>query len=320
MSVGRGRSAVAIGGGTGLPQVLRCLVELGFDTTAVVTMADDGGSSGVLRHQLGILPPGDARNCLVALASDEDSVLARVFQYRFAEGEGLAGHSLGNLIIAALADIAGGFPQAIDIAGHYLHVRGRVLPSTLEDVRLHGVDRDGVEVMGQARLASNTTAVARVFLEPASPLAYPPALEAVAGAYVVVIGPGSLYTSVLPNLLVAGVADALRSANACRVYVCNVANMRGETGGLDAADHVEALIEHGLDGALDVAIVHRSACAPAAVCDDSQGVEPVIAEDEQVARIESMGVTVFSADLADPRDPVRHDRRALTRALGEVLS
>lgn len=320
MSIGTGRSAVAIGGGTGLPQVLRCLVDLGLETTAIVTMADDGGSSGVLRQQMGILPPGDVRNCLVALAGDEDSVLANVFQYRFAEGEGLAGHALGNLILAALTDITGDFAAAVEAAGDYLHVRGRVLPSTLTDVRLHGVDREGVEVFGQASLAANPSPVESVFLEPAGPPAYAPALEAIAQADVVVVGPGSLYTSLIPNFLVDGVASALRHARATRVYVCNVANLRGETGGLDAADHVQALIEHGLDGCLDVVLVHASACPPAVVCDDAFGVEAVVAGEGEVARIEAMGPRVIARDLADPANPVRHERAALSSALQEVLS
>ena len=215
MSVGAGRRAVAIGGGTGLPQVLRCLVELGFETSAVVTMADDGGSSGVLRRQLGILPPGDIRNCLVALADDEQATLAGVFQYRFAGGEGLAGHALGNLIIAALTEITGDFGEAVRLAEHYLGTRGRVLPSTFVDVVLHGVDRDGAEISGQACLAVNPTAVANVFLEPAEPLANPEVIDAIRSADVVVIGPGSLYTSLIPNFLVSGVADAVRESSAC---------------------------------------------------------------------------------------------------------
>ncbi|MDZ4170412.1 MAG: gluconeogenesis factor YvcK family protein [Coriobacteriia bacterium] len=320
MSVGTGRAAVAIGGGTGLPQVLRSLVDLDFATSAIVTMADDGGSSGVLRRQLGILPPGDVRNCLAALASDEDSAMARVFQYRFPEGEGLAGHSLGNLILAALTDITGDFAEAVVVASGYLHARGTVLPSTLLNVELHGIDRAGVEISGQALLAANPTAVDRVFLEPASPPAYPPALEAIEDADVVVVGPGSLYTSVIPNLLVAGIADALRSSHAHRAYICNVANLRGETSGLDAADHVEALMAHGLAGAIDTVIVHAGACAPDVVCDYDYDVEPVVAGSRQVERIEALGVRAVMADLADPGDPARHARDALARVLEEVLA
>lgn len=318
MSVGsHRRRAVAVGGGTGLPLVLRYLVDAGHETTAVVTMADDGGSSGVLRRQLGILPPGDVRNCLVALADPAESELARVFQYRFPEGDGLAGHALGNLVLAALSDLTGDFGRAVEIVAGHLKARGRVVPSTLADVRLHGVDRSGAEVFGQARLAANPAPVSRVHLEPAEPPAHPDALAALREADVVVIGPGSLYTSVIPNFLVAGVAGALRDSHARRVYVCNVANMRGETAGFDAADHIDALLSHGLEGCIDVAVVH--ACAASAdVCDDAR-VRPVEASEEAVARIRAAGIEVVSAPLADPDDPHRHDPSALARALEEVL-
>ncbi len=312
--------AVAIGGGTGLPHVLRCLVDLGCYTTAIVTMADDGGSSGVLRRQLGILPPGDIRNCLVALADKDESVLAEVFQYRFAEGEGLAGHALGNLILAALADITGDFARAVEIAGEHLHVRGCVLPSTLHDVRLHGIDRVGAEVFGQALLASNPEPVERVFLDPQNPPAHAPALEAISAADVVVIGPGSLFTSVIPNFLVQGMSEALRESRAMRVYVCNVANMRGETAGLNAHDHVEALIAHGLVGAIDAVLVHESACASGAVCDDASGVGRVDASAEVRARIAAGGMRVHVADLIDPSAPFSHDSEQLKRAIEEVLA
>jgi uncharacterized cofD-like protein len=296
------------------------LVQLGFETTAIVTMADDGGSTGVLRRQLGILPPGDVRNCLAALASDEEGMLARVFQYRFADGEGLAGHALGNLILAALTDLTGDFAEAVRTAERALHARGRVLPSTLDDVVLHGIDRSGTEIFGQACLATNPTAVDRVYLEPAHPAANPEALAAIRAADAVVIGPGSLYTSLVPNFLVAGVADALRESSARRVYVCNVANFRGETAGLDAADHVQALFEHGLAGAIDIALVHVGRGALPEVCDDGLSVEPVAAGREVRARIEGFGVSVVSADVSDPCDPIHHDGVRLTHALKEVFS
>lgn len=320
MSVVSGRRAVAIGGGTGLPGVLRCLVDLGFETTAVVTMADDGGSSGMLRRQLGILPPGDVRNCVAALASEDEALLTRLFQYRFPHGEGLAGHALGNLILAALADLTGSFPAAVEAAEGYLHTRGHVLPSTIVDIELHGVDRAGVVLSGQARLADNPEALSCVRLEPAEPAAYPPALAAIREADVIVIGPGSLYTSLIPNLLVADVADAVRSSHATRVYVCNVANMRGETSGLDAADHVAALVEHGLAGAIDVVLVHESPAGAPSLCHDGAGVELVAAGAEVRARIAEIGPRAVAADLADPADPVRHSRAALCRALERVVS
>lgn len=320
MSVGHGRTAVAIGGGTGQPQVLRCLLDLGFETSAVVTMADDGGSSGVLRRELGILPPGDVRNCLVAMADDEHSMLARVFQYRFEHGDGLAGHSLGNLVLAALADLTGDFAEAIDVAGRSLGARGAVYPSTVTDVTLHGVDRSGAEVFGQAQLAHNPQPVHRVFLEPTEPPPFGPALDVIWDADLVVIGPGSLYTSIIPNFLVAGVVDALRASRARRVYVSNVANLRGETGGLDAADHVQALLDHGLEGALDIALVHEPACPGGSLCDDERGIEPVDGGPHVRARIEALGIRVHSADLADPADPVRHAREALRAALEKVVA
>jgi uncharacterized cofD-like protein len=320
VSVGSGRSAVAIGGGTGLPSVIRCLLDLGFDTTAVVTMADDGGSSGVLRRELGMLPPGDVRNCLVAMAEDEDGLEARLFQYRFPDGgNGHVGHALGNLMLAAAADITGSFPAAIDHASRYLRVRGRVLPSTLADVYLHGIDRAGGAHRGQAVLARAPHPLARVRLDPKAPAAYEPALEAIRSADLVVIGPGSLFTSIIPNFLVAGVADALRGSKATSVYVCNVANMRGETHGLDAADHVAALVEHGLRDAIDIAIVHDPALAAPAVCDDGR-VEPVAADSAIFERIEGLGSRVVAANLADPQDPVRHSRAALCGVLEEVAS
>lgn len=316
MSAAQGRRAVAIGGGTGLPQVLRCLLDLDFEPTAVVTMADDGGSSGVLRRQLGMLPPGDLRNCLVALSDNDESAMARVFQYRFAEGEGLAGHAVGNLIIAALADITGDFASAIDVASQALGVRGRVLPATLEDVLLHGIDRSGSEVFGQSLLARNDVAVERVFLEPENPPAYEPVLDAISKADIIVIGPGSLYTSLIPNFLIDGVAEAVRASSAKRVYVCNVANLRGETHGLDAADHVRALLDHGLEGAVDVAMVHVPSNS---LCDDVAAVEPVVASPEVIERIRAMGVEPLLADLADPQAPSHHARLPLAQALEEVL-
>ncbi len=320
MSVGEGRRAVAIGGGTGLPAVIHSLLALGFETSAVVTMADDGGSSGLLRRQLGMLPPGDIRNCLVAMAADEDGPAAGLFQYRFPNGEGLAGHALGNLMLAALADLTGSFPAAISYAEDYLGARGHVYPSTLADVELHGVDRAGVLLSGQATLAVSAAPLECVHLEPPDPPAYEPALAAIRAADVIVIGPGSLYTSLIPNFLVSGITDAVVHSSACRIYVCNVANMRGETGGLDAADHVSALIDHGLLGALDVVLVHDPYAPGSVLCDDVAGVEPVFADAGVIARIEALGPRVVAAALADPSDPVRHSRVALLRTLEGVVA
>jgi uncharacterized cofD-like protein len=306
--------AVAIGGGTGLPKGLTALLALGYDTTGVVTMADDGGSSGALRRDLGILPPGDARNCLVAM-SDRDSPLARVFQYRFEHGLGLAGHALGNLVIAALADIEGGFPRALEVAGELLGARGRVLPSTLEDVALVAEVGDGVRIKGQAAAANSELPVCRVHLEPAGPSAYPPALAVIRSADVVLVGPGSLYTSIMPNFLVVGVIEALRASRGRRVYMCNVANLRGETYGMDAADHVRALADHGLTGCFDVVLVHDTDAFPPGI----GGPEAVYAGETQRDAIRALVPEVVAADLVDTADPRHHDPLRLLAALSEVL-
>lgn len=301
------RKAVAIGGGTGLPLVLKCLLRGDLDTTAVVTVADDGGSSGHLRRELGILPPGDIRNCLVAL-SQPGNELARVFQYRFAEGEGLAGHAIGNLIIAALADLEGGFAEGVEEAGRLLGIHGKVLPSTLEDVVLSGRDAEGRVVTGQAKVAVSER-VESVSLDPASPEGYPPALQAIEDADVIVIGPGSLFTSIIPNFLVDGVVDSVRSSGAKVIYVCNVANLRRETHGMDAADHVDALVRHGLGGLIDVVLVDESYY---------EGVDEVDGGRRAIDRIEAQGMRAFVADLADPDVPVHHHPDRLFDALREV--
>lgn len=303
------RRAVAIGGGTGLPVVLRCLASLDFDVTAVVTVADDGGSSGMLRRELGVLPPGDIRNCLVALAAP-DSLLADVFQYRFPAGEGLIGHALGNLIIAALAEMRGGFAEAIEGASELLGVRGHVLPSTLSDVVLFAEDDNGGRVMGQENVAHSVARVCSVHLEPTSPPAFPPVLDAIRAADVVVLGPGSLYTSIMPNLLIDGVAEALCATDARIIYICNVANQRGETTGLDAAGHVRALEEHGLLGAIDVVLVHDSDTDPL-----PEGVSPVDGGADAQARIRARGIAVIATDLVDRLAPMHHDPELLCAAL-----
>jgi uncharacterized cofD-like protein len=316
-------NAVAIGGGTGLPVVLRCLVSRDMVTTAVVTMADDGGSTGTLRRELGMLPPGDIRNCLVAL-SQEDSTLAELFQYRFSAGEGLAGHALGNLIIAALADITGSFSEAIAVASDLLNARGQVLPSTLEDVLLLAEDSAGQPVIGQANIAVSAGPIARVHTDPTAPEPYGPVLDEIARAEVIVIGPGSLFTSLVPNFLVDGVGEAVRDSSAKVVYVCNVANQRGETSGMDAADHVDVLLRHGLEGAIDTVLLHDTDAFPlgaeaGTVCDDTlHQVEPVEGGAATVERIAAHGIDVVAIDLVDREVPTHHDAERLCRAFNEV--
>jgi uncharacterized cofD-like protein len=303
------RRAVAIGGGTGLPLVLSCLVAHGCETSAVVTVADDGGSSGRLRRELEILPPGDIRNCLVALA-EPGNTLAQVFQYRFSSGEGLAGHALGNLILAALTDMHGDFALAIDAAAVMLGARGRVLPSTLADIVLSAEDCAGEKVTGQANVARSAVPLRRVQVDPPLPPAYPPVLEAIAEADLVVIGPGSLYTSIIPNLLIDGVAETLRTTRARLIYVCNVANQRGETTDMNALDHVRALIEHGLSGAITDVLVHDTDITPL-----PPGVSAVEAGAATREGIRVLGITVHATDLVHLSNPMHHDPALLCAAL-----
>jgi uncharacterized cofD-like protein len=307
----RGPQVVAIGGGTGLAALLGGLKLFTSNLTAVVTVADDGGSSGLLRRDMGVLPPGDIRNCLVALADDE-SLLGRLFQYRFQEG-GLQGHSFGNLFLAALTEVTGDFELAVAESSSVLNVRGRVLPATLEDVQLHAQLEGGEEVAGESTITAHARRPLRVWLSPESPPPLPQSLEAIAGAELVVLGPGSLFTSIIPNLLIPGVREALRSTHARVVYVCNVMTQPGETDGFSAADHVEALCRHGAAGLIDVVLVNETP-----VSDDLarayalQGAEPVAVDDE---RLEQLGAHVVHAALAAGSNVFRHDPARLSRAL-----
>jgi uncharacterized cofD-like protein len=244
----RGPRIVALGGGTGLSTLLRGLKEYTHNLTAIVTVADDGGSSGELRRNMGILPPGDLRNCLAALSNDE-ALMTQIFQYRFASGAGLNGHSLGNLFITALTEITGSFEEAIAESGRVLAVHGRVLPSTLHDVRLGAevtLAHPGqvIQVRGESQIPKAEGKVRRVWLEPNNPSAFPPAIQAILSADLIVIGPGSLYTSIMPNLLVPDIASALLASRAIIFYVCNITTQQGETDGYSCGDHIRTLTEH----------------------------------------------------------------------------
>jgi uncharacterized cofD-like protein len=246
----RGPKVVAIGGGTGLSTLLRGLKEHTENITAIVTVADDGGSSGRLRRDLGLLPPGDFRNCIAALADDE-SLTARLFQYRFGEGMGLDGHSFGNLFIAAMAAVTGNFERAILESSQVLNIRGRIVPSTAEDVTLWAELREDSEelegsdqVQGESQIPKAGRPIERVYLKPGKVPAYPGAIKAILEADLITAGPGSLYTSVLPNLLVPGVAGAVRASPAVKVYICNIATQEGETDHFSLDDHLQALEEH----------------------------------------------------------------------------
>ncbi|MCH3943511.1 MAG: YvcK family protein [Atopobiaceae bacterium] len=246
--------AVSIGGGTGQPATLRALRMLGCDITAVVAMADDGGSTGRLRRESGTVPPGDIRNCLVALASPDRDLLCRAFQSRHSYANG---HPLGNLLITALSEEAGSFPAAVAECERMLGCVGRVMPSTLDDVTLWGMTRDGRKLDGESMVGHGPCTMSHVWIEPPRAAAYQPAVDAILAADLVVIGPGSLFTSIIPNLLVPGICAAVRNTAATRVFVCPKADTQGETWGLAADEYVRALYDHGIAGCLDAVLVHR---------------------------------------------------------------
>ena len=253
----KGPRIAAIGGGTGLSTFLRGIKERTSNVTGVVTVSDDGGSSGRLRHELGILPPGDIRNCIVALAEAEP-LMKELFEYRFTEGNGLAGHSFGNLFIAAMSGVTGNFEQAVSESSRVLKVTGRIVPSTLVDVRLTADMADGTVVLGETNIAASPKRIMDVQVSPANPEAFDAATNAIRDAELTVIGPGSLYTSLIPNLLIPGIALALIESSEPVVYVCNIATQPGETDGYTLEDHLRAIERHLPGLAIDYVVANNS--------------------------------------------------------------
>ncbi len=308
----RGLKVVAIGGGTGLPSVLRGMKAYTSNITAIVTVADDGGSSGKLRRELGVIPPGDLRNNIAALANDED-LMTQLFQYRFAHG-GLEGHSFGNLFLSALAGITGDMDRAVAETARVLAIEGRVLPATLHDVQLAAEVRVSGEerlrrVVGESRIPEVGGRIERVYLQPDNARAYPEAIRAILSAELIVIGPGSLFTSILPNLLVNGITEAIRASRAYCVYVCNVATQPGETDGFTVAEHVLALEKHIGRGVLDAVLANNSYPSKNAG-EHTHYVRPDANDHPVFARY-----VVHLSDLTDPQRPWRHDPAKLAQAL-----
>ena len=315
----RGPRIVAIGGGHGLATLLRGLKEYSKNITAIVTVADDGGSSGRLRREVGILPPGDIRNCLAALANDE-ALLGQLFQYRFPEGDaGLDGHTFGNLFITAMAEVTGSFEEAVAESGRVLAVHGRVLPSTLHDVYLSADVMlpqavMEVRVQGESQIPKSNGKVRHVWLEPNNPPAYPESIQAILAADLIVIGPGSLYTSILPNLLVPDLVEAVRASRALKIMVCNVATQRGETDGYTCGDHLRVVEEHVGKGVFNLAVVNQVSQENAPPARLSDGVEWVRIEDDL-----EEDYAIYRADLTDELYPWRHDSRKLARVIIDLL-
>ncbi len=331
----QGPKVVAIGGGTGLSVLLRGLKHHTDNITAIVTVADDGGSSGKLRRDLGVLPPGDFRNCIAALADDE-ALTTQLFKYRFRSGQGLEGHSFGNLFITAMAEVTGSFENALYESGRVLAIRGTILPSTLDDVTLFAELDEGAgtrKVKGESIIQTAKLPIERVYLQPDEPHAFPPAIQAVLNADLIVAGPGSLYTSVIPNLLVTEIVKAIRASTAQKIYVCNVATQPGETDGYVLADHIQAIEAHTLvlayerpgTGIYDVKKLDRSQGQPAKphlfdfVLANNRLDRP-IPESMNLQPVSYVippdgGYTIIAADVVDEQYPWRHDSTKLANAL-----
>ena len=304
----RGPRIVALGGGTGLSQLLRGLKAYSANITAIVTVADDGGSSGRLRHQLGIVPPGDIRNCIAALA-DAEPLMTQLMQYRFPAGSGLDDHAFGNLFIAAMTAVTGDFEEAVRQSNRVLAVRGRVLPATSVPLNLTATLASGRTVAGQAAIAEADESVERVTIEPNDVRANAEALERILEADLIVIGPGSLFTSVLPNLLITDIRDAIYASNAMRVYVCNVATQPGETPGFTASKHLDVLFDHIGGELIDYMLVNGNHAAR-----EPEG-WPARSVVVDARRLETLPVVIVEEDLVDLANAHRHDPTKLAAAL-----
>ncbi len=315
---------VALGGGTGLSTMLHGLkehvAEPGSsetgqpiaDLTAIVTVTDDGGSSGRLRREYRILPPGDIRNCMVALSKDEH-LLSKLFQYRFPAGRGLGGHSFGNLFLTALTNSTGDFPKAVQLSAQVLAIRGRIFPSTAQNVTLEAELEDGRMVAGETKISRSRKRIRRVYLVPRRVRPLPEALEALRRADLILIGPGSLYTSILPNLLVQEVSEIIANARATRVYIANLMTQPGETQHYSVADHVHAIYAHTRPGLFDFAVINRSPISPEVRRRyKAQGAEPV---DPSLRELSQMGLSYVTGNFLRQGNVARHDQSRLTRVL-----
>ncbi len=309
----RGPKIVAIGGGTGLSTLLRGLKEYSANITAIVTVADDGGSSGRLRREIGVLPPGDIRNCLAALA-DQEKLMTELFQYRFQAGDGLVGHSFGNLFLTAMSEVTGDLEQAIAASSQVLAIRGRVLPATLSDVRLWAELDDGRRIEGESNITEAQGTIVRIGCSPANPPALPRALEAIREADYIIIGPGSLYTSIIPNFLVPEIRAAIAQANVPRIYVCNIMSQPGETQGYTVADHIRAIDQVGEDPLFDAVLVQRKAPSEAILSTYAdKDSHPIMLDRDAVKQL---GRRIVLADVLDEhRSQIRHDPQRLAKVL-----
>ena len=314
----RGPKVVAIGGGHGLSHLLLGLKEYTTNLTAIVTVADSGGSSGRLRQEFNIVAPGDIRNCLVALA-DASALMGELFQYRFEEGGGLKGHSFGNLFLTAMVQITkGDFKKAVEESSKVLAIRGKVIPSTVNNVHLIAEYMDGSKTKGEAKISKINAPIKHLSLTPEDVMPTDDALTAIAQADIIVMGPGSLYTSILPNLIIKGFAEAIVASSAYKIYVCNVMTQQGETDGFCASDHLRVLLEHTNPKLVDACLINDAVVSSEAALNRyrQENAYPVAADAD---RIKAMGIKVIASDFLSVADYVRHDSKKLTQALIKLI-
>ncbi|SDP04455.1 gluconeogenesis factor YvcK family protein [Selenomonas ruminantium] len=314
--LGKGPNVAVVGGGHGLSVLLRGIKAATSNVTAVVTVADDGGSSGRLREEFGIIPPGDLRNCLVALA-DTEPLMEKLFQYRFKGETELAGHSFGNLFIAAMNEVTGDMEQALQESSKVLAVKGQVLPASKDHVRLDAIMEDGTVVEGESQIPEVHKRIKRVRLFPEKVQPVQSALDALTNADAIILGPGSLYTSIMPNLLVDGVAEAIRKSKAIKIYICNVMSQPGETDGYTASMHAKAIIDHGGKGIIDYMLVNDAAISPEMQeYYASKGAYPVEVDEDA---INALGVGFVKADIINENEVIRHDPDKLSKAVMNMV-
>ncbi len=315
---------VAIGGGTGLSTLLKGLKKYTVSSLseprisqlcAVVTVSDDGGSSGRLRKEFNMLPPGDVRNCIVALSEDE-ALLSRLFQHRFEKGQSLEGHSFGNLFLAALTSLTGDFGEAVRLSSEILATRGHIFPATTANIELEALMHDGTRVRGETKITASKGRIEELFLVPADPDPLPQTLQAIASADLITIGPGSLFTSLIPNLLVRGIPQAIRESSAIKVYVCNLMTQANESLGRTAADHIRALNDHADGQLFDYALINRMPASSDLKAKYAlEGASQIVADLEA---IEAIGVCPVLGDYLCEDGAARHDTDCLAKDLLEL--
>jgi len=297
--------------------LLRGLKEYSSNITAIVTVGDDGGSSGRIREEFGMVPVGDVRNCIVAL-SDREELMEQIFDYRFKQGEGLDGHSLGNLLLVAMSHLTGSFHDAVTDINEVLQIRGRVLPVTDEPITLKAILDDDTEIIGESCVSQADRPIVRLTIEPEDVQPLDEALEAIAQAEAIVLGPGSLFTSIIPNLLVDGIVEAILNSHAMKFYVCNVMTQAGETDNFTAEDHLLSLLEHGRKGIVDYIIVNNHATMNQEILQRyaEEGAAPVIYKKDQ---LELLNVRVVEADLLNEQHVLRHDSAQLAETIMDTI-